>query len=133
MALIQVLAQSTHGTIRSEDGLTTALRGKPTSKDAPTWISLAEAHREFFRVYSGNVSLISRHVLAKEDDGKSPPLSSDETAKLLELAISLHDREAVRRDRWKPWLIPIITALLLGLFTLGAALVKTSPQILKCP
>lgn len=114
MALIQVLAQSTLGTIRSEDGLTTTLRGKPTSKDAPTWINLAEAHREFFRVYSGNVALISRHVLAKEGDGKRPPLTSNETTKLLELAISLHDRETSRRDRWKPWLISLLAALILG-------------------
>lgn len=131
MALIQVLARTADDTVRSETGLTDSLQGKPKSSD--TWISLAQNHREFFRVNTdpqkaSRVSLISRYVLAKDERDKRPPLSAEETAKLLELAISLHDRETTRRDRWKPWLISLLAALMLGLFGLITALVKSCPQ-----
>ena len=138
MALIQVLAQAAYGTKRTEAGVIVELQGKPTSKGAPTWIDLAQSHREFFRVHADSagaatMSLISRNVLAKDQEGKRPALSLEDTSKLLELAISLHDRETARRDRWKPWLISLIAASILGLCGLIAALLKTSPQILRCP
>jgi len=138
MALIQVLAQAAYGTTRTEDGLIVELQGKPTSKGAPTWIDLAQSHREFFRVHTdkaGNatMSLISRRVLAKGKEGNRPALSLEDTSKLLELAISLHDRETARRDRWKPWVISVIAASILGVCGLIAAFVKTCPQILRCP
>lgn len=68
MALIQVLALGRLA-IRSEKELRDRLQGKPTSK-ATTWGSLAENHREFFRVLpsetgpgEGNVALIWREAL----------------------------------------------------------------------
>lgn len=127
MALIQVLALTADDTVRSETGLTDTLQGKP--KSSGTWVSLAQNHREFFRVNTdpqkhSRVSLISRYVLAKDERGKRPPLSAEETAKLLELAISLHDRETTRKDRWKPWLISLLAAFMLGTFGLITALVK---------
>ena len=138
MALIQVLAQTADDTVRSETGLTDTLQRKPRSKGAPTWIDLAEHHPEFFRVNtdvkkSSRVSLISRYVLAKDANGKRPALSAEETAGLLNLAVNLHDRETARRDRWKPWLITLGAAAILGVFGLVTALIKSCPQILKCP
>ena len=127
MALIQVLAQAAAGTIRSESGLTRELQGKPRSKGASTWVALAERHREFFRVKKDGddvrVALISRYVLADDERGQRPQLSAEVTAKLLELAISLHDRQIARRDQWKSWL-PIAVAIIVGLFTIAAALLK---------
>ena len=143
MALIQVLAQAAYGTTRTEDGLIverrhTAADLRRTHHLDATWIDLAQSHREFFRVHTdkaGNatMSLISRRVLAKDKEGKRPALSLEDTSKLLELAISLHDRETARRDRWKPWVISVIAASILGVCGLIAAFVKTCPQILRCP
>ena len=137
MALIQVLAQTADDTVRSETGLTETLQRKPGSKGAPTWIDLAQHHPEFFRVNtdakkSSRVSLISRYVLAKDAGGKRPALSAEDTARLLNLAVNLHDRETARRDRWKPWLITLGAGIILGLFGLITALAKSCPQILKC-
>lgn len=138
MALIQVLAQTSDDTVRSETGLTAALQRKPISKGISTWIDLAQHHPEFFRVStdigkSSRVSLISRYVLAKDGRGKRLALSAEETTRLLNLAVSLHDRETSRRDRWKPWLITLGAAIILGVFGLITALIRSCPQIPKCP
>jgi hypothetical protein len=127
MALIQVLARTPRDSIRSEQGLTEALQGKPRSKGAVGWIDVAQAHPEFFRVVTHSetgqpwASLIARHVLAKGDDGKRDVLTSDETTKLIDLAISLHDREVSRRDRWKPWVISIVAAFILAVASIISA------------
>src|SRR5438105_9293589 len=123
MALIQVLAQA-EGALRSEDGLKKQLVGDPTS-DAPSWTYLAENHREFFRVLPASddypkatLSLISRHVLPKDAEGNRPRLSPEFTAKLLDIAISLYDREQIRRQRFIAFLtifIPIGGAIVAGL------------------
>jgi hypothetical protein len=137
MALIQVLAQA-EGTIRTEDGLTDNLQGKPKSKGVLTWTALAESHHEFFRVHTDKndakktrVALISRHVLERDEQKKRPPLSTEFTAKLLELAISLHDRAALRRQRFQ-YLIPIVgtilVALLAGFFLIMTTLLQISHQ-----
>jgi hypothetical protein len=131
MALIQVLACAAKDTIRTEEGLTGVLRGKPKTEGLETWICLAENHPEFFRVNNDNpnkpaASLISRFVTAKDADGKHSPLSMDETAGLLSLAINLYDRETARRQRFN-YLVPIIAAvtaaLVSGLFSLAAIII----------
>ena len=133
MALIQVLAQSPSA-IRTEHGLSTQLRGKPTSK-AATWTKLAENHREFFRVRpkgDGNadidVALIWRHALPAGEDGDREPLSSESTAKLLDIAISLHDREITRSQRFA-YLIPIAGVILTGLITILIMVYKISNNL----
>ena len=134
MALIQVLAWA-DGTIRSESGLTTELQGKPTSKGAPTWVALAQNHREFFRVHTDpmdqtqRVALISRHVLQKNTQSKRPALPSDVSMKLLELAISLYDREVARKQRFRH-LVSIIATILVALLTGIFLLATTWLQIL---
>lgn len=133
MALIQVLAQATHDTIRSEAGLQKELQGAPSSKGASSWINLAESHREFFRVQVDRnnnptrVALIWRHVLEVDADGKRPPLSPEVTTKLLDLATSLYDREAQRRQRFQ-YLLPLLAALLAGAFLIGSKLIELSFQ-----
>jgi hypothetical protein len=142
MALIQVLAQA-EGTIRTEDGLTESLQGKPKSKGVLTWTTLAEYHREFFRVHVDNkdsrntrVALISRHVLPRDEQKKRPPLSAEFTTKLLELAISLHDRAVLNRQRFQ-YLIPIgvtvLVAILGGFFLIMTTLLQISQQTANAP
>ena len=131
MALIQVLAQAEYAR-RSEKGLTAQLQGTP--KSATTWTSLAEGHREFFRVRlpdaekpEASLALISRHVLPKDAQGVRKPLTPEVTAKLLEIAISLHDREVTRKQRFITMLttfIPIGVAIIAGLFAIAVALLQ---------
>jgi hypothetical protein len=129
MALIQVLALG-RLVIRSEEELTETLQREPTSKGI-TWSKLADNHREFFRVRwldkehrKGNVALIWRHALPAEretdlQERKREPLSSESVAKLMEIAVSLHDREMTRRQRLYS-LVPLGAAIIGGLFLMWA-------------
>jgi hypothetical protein len=117
LALIQVLALDEHAH-RSEEGLKTELQGAPSSADS--WPKIAEQHPEFFRVAPAGehrVSLIARHVTPRTSEDKRPPLASDYTSKLLQLAMELHDREVRRSQHWHVW-VPLIVALTAGAFTL---------------
>ena len=129
MALIQVLSLA-KGTKRSEQGLHDDLQRTPLS--AGEWTQIAQEHPEFFRLRAEDagdpkahrISLIARAVMPKPDDEKRDPLPSDLVGKLLDIAISLHDRETARKDKWKS-LLPIAVAIVAGLFTIAAALFKT--------
>lgn len=123
LALIQVLAldKDAH---RSENGLSKELQGNPRS--ASSWSEVSLQHPEFFRVMpSGDhrVSLVARHVTPREGK-ESPPLDSDYTSKLLQLAVELHDREVRRSQYWHVW-VPLIVALTAGLFTLFGIWLKS--------
>jgi hypothetical protein len=108
---------------------------------ASSWTQIAEEHPEFFRLREKDkgiedahtISLIARAVAEKGPDDKRDALPSDVVTKLLEIAVSLHDRERARIDRWKPWLISLGAAAILGLFSLLSALLKSCPQVFKCP
>lgn len=125
MALIQVLAVGRLA-IRDEKKLKEQLWDQPTSK-AATWTDLAENHREFFHVHrpdgkhsEGNISLILRHAIPAEskeelNEGRRPPLSSELVTKLIEIAVSLHDREIARKQRLA-YLIPLGVVIIAGLF-----------------
>lgn len=133
MALIQVLAQGPSA-IRTEPGLTQQLRGKPTS-EATSWTNLAESHREFFRVRpaeDGNseidVALIWRHALPRGEAGDRDPLSPESTAKLLDIAVSLHDREITRSQRFA-YLVPIAVVILGGLISILIMVYKISNNL----
>jgi hypothetical protein len=122
MAMIQVLALHTYGH-RSDKGLTEEMQGPPRS--ASTWKEVALQHPEFFRVNDQErlgVSLVSRHVLPKNEDGKHE-LPSDFTAMLLKTAIDLHDRQLGRVQRWIMF-VPIIGALIAGVFALICAFIN---------
>ena len=116
MALIQVLAL--HGyRHRSDKGLTDTMQGSPRS--AAAWQEIAQQHPEFFRVNTEerlSVSLVSRHVLPKDDNGRRE-LPSDFTSILLETAMNLHDRQIEQANRWKTY-IPIVVAVTAGAFTI---------------
>jgi hypothetical protein len=120
MALIQVLALG-KDTKRSEDGLKDELQRKPLTE--ATWSTLAQRHPEFFRVREEDagdssahrVSLIARAAMLKFPDGHREPLSNDLIGKLLDIAISIHDREVARSERWKSW-FPILVAIIGGFF-----------------
>lgn len=123
LALIQVLALDEHAH-RSEVGLASELQGQPRS--ASTWPEVAARHPEFFRVRpSGEhrVSLVARHVTPRDETGLRQ-VPAEYTAKLLELAVELHDREARRAQAWQIW-IPLIVALTAGVFTLFGVWLKT--------
>lgn len=116
MALIQVLALDKYAH-RSEEGLQTELQGPP--KSAESWSQIAMEHPEFFRAAEkGNhrVSLIARHVAAKNDDG-TRELRPDYADKLLKAAIDLHDRQLSRAHYWRAY-IPIMVSVTAGFFTL---------------
>ena len=128
MALIQVLALAP-GTRRTEGGLRNDLQRAPYSGDS--WTDFAAQHPEFFRVrdedtgpehYGYRVSLIARAVMPKRGEYRDP-LPVDMVSKLLDIAMSLHDRERARRDQWKS-LLPIVVAIIVGLATIAAALLK---------
>ena len=122
LALIQVLALDEHAH-RSEDGLASELQGPP--KSASTWTDVARMHPEFFRVRPESthaVSLLSRHVLPKDEQGIRR-LPSDFVGQLIAAAVDLYDRQVKRSERWT-YLVPIWVALLVGIFGLLGAFVK---------
>ena len=61
--------------------------------------------------------------MPKRADDKRDPLASDLIGKLLDIGISLHDREVARSERWKAW-VPLAVAIVAGLFTVAAAILK---------
>jgi hypothetical protein len=113
LALIQVLAIDEHAH-RSEDGLASELQGNPRSSSS--WRTVAQAHPEFFRVKPDGdhvVSLVARHVMPKEADGRRP-LASDYASKLMELAVELHDREISRGAAWRSALQTLMAVIIGG-------------------
>jgi len=116
MALLQVLALHKY-TDRSEKGLADTMQGSPRS--AATWEEVAQQHPEFFRVNPDTrlgVSLVSRHVMPRDDEGRRE-LPSEFTAILLKAAIDMHDRQWERAQQWKTW-IPIAQTMIGGIMGL---------------
>jgi hypothetical protein len=127
LALIQVLALDEHAH-RSEEGLNSELQGTP--KSGGTWTDIARMHPEFFRVRpesTHGVSLVSRHVLPKDEQG-TRRLPSEFVGQLIAAAVDLYDRQVKRSERWT-YLVPIWVALLVGIFgLLGVALKALLPK-----
>lgn len=135
LALIQILAYHKLAK-RSNEGLVTQLRRNPLT--AETWVELGQQHPELFRVLEAEqhqsqketVTLIARFVqepveaTASNEAPKSPPLSPDQTGKLMDLAIQLHDREVQRRDRWKTVLVPMVVAIIAAGASIVAAVFR---------
>jgi len=139
LALIQILAYHRLAK-RTHEGLRNQLRRPPLT--AETWIEIGQQHPEFFRVLEANkhssnqetVTLITRFVQEgippenPEEPGLSPSLKPEITAKLLDLAIQLHDREIQRRDRWKIVIVPTIVAVIAAGASITAAVISSSKQ-----
>jgi hypothetical protein len=75
-----------------------------------------------------NFALIWREALpaeskADQNEGKRPPLSSESVAKLLEIAVSLHDREITRKQRLA-YLVPLGAVIIAGLFSILVLLIQ---------
>ena len=123
LALIQVLALDRHSH-RSETGLQDELQGPPRS--GADWASLAYEHAEFFRVSKGDsptISLVARHVTPRNEQ-EIRVLSPDYAARLLQLAVELHDREMRRAQSWHVY-IPLVVAITAGLFTVFGVVLKS--------
>lgn len=139
MSLIQVLALKDSDSVRSENGLLLDLGRSP--KSAYDWSQIAKEHPEFFRFQEWakqdrerlSISLLARVVTAKGSEDKREVLPDDFVAKLLEIAVNLHDRERARIDRWKPWLISIVVAVIIGLSGIATAWLKSPPPSQPCP
>ncbi len=123
MALIQVLALHKYRH-RSDKGLSETMQGSPCS--ASTWKEIAQQHPEFFRVNDQErlgVSLVSRHVLPKDEDGKRE-LPTGFISMLLQTAITLHDRQLDRAQHLRAY-IPIVVTVTAGVFTIFGIFLKS--------
>lgn len=129
LSLIQLLAFDESG-YRSEEGMVAGLGREPIS--ATSWTEIAGAHPEFFRVRreegrTVRAALIIRYIVARiEIDGEDrrPPLTPEFVSNFFQLAINLHDKQALHRDRWKPWLFGFLGAGLAAAGTVAAAYIK---------
>lgn len=131
LALIQVLAYDEIST-RTELGISRELTPKPAS--AETWIALAQAHPELFRVGPDKqghprASLVSRFVLPLQGEDelnqRRPQLDHGIVNKLMEIALDLHDKEQVRAQRWH-YVVPIVAASIGAAALITASILKNS-------
>lgn len=129
---------------RKEEGLTGTLRDTPKSGDS--WLEIAKDHPEFFRFGKDKLSivLLIRFILMKDvEDGElRPPLSVDQTQKLVDQAISLHDKQLARYQRnsfktaiWAAYIAAAAT-LIAGVISYAIAIhsnqdFKTDIEIIK--
>jgi hypothetical protein len=114
--LITVLSIDKYA-FRKIDSLKDALRGEPLS--LKTWEEIAYAHPEFFRPNGAEdyIALLIRSYRPENHENQRDPLSIPETQKLIDVAISLHEKEIDRIQR-NSHMVPIIVAFitLLGIF-----------------
>lgn len=129
LALIQVLAYSPKAG-RTEQGLLVELKRSPV--ETSSWIVLAKAHPEFFRVVEAQnqneyVSLISRtaqqYIVDDDGDSAKPVLTTDVANKLMELAVQLHDKEVKRKDFWRTVIIPIVVGFIAATAAVTSAVI----------
>jgi len=123
--LISMLSQGKYA-FHSEDGIKNALRGNPLS--AASWEEIARDHPEFFRPQGAGTmfALLIRSYFEKDDNEIRVELTVEQTQKLIDVAIALHDKEIQRRQmysfRYPLWIallalagtvsVPIVTARL---------------------
>jgi hypothetical protein len=120
--LIVVLAVDKHS-FRTESGLNSILRDLPKSSDG--WLLLAKDHPEFFRFNkdASSIVLLIRFI-QKVDIAEGElrdPLSVDQTQRLIDQAIALHDRQLARSQK-HAYKIPIRAAIIAALSTLIVAI-----------
>lgn len=114
--LISVLGVDDNYSFRKSDGLEKTLNGKP--KSAQDWFEIAKEHPEFFKfnVAGDSVVLLFRSLAKPNSESKREPLSIDQTQKLIDQAISLHDKQILRLQK-NSFFIPIITAIIASITT----------------
>jgi hypothetical protein len=116
--LISVLGIEDKYTFRKSDGLNKTLNGPP--KSAEDWFKVAVEHPEFFKFGTdGNsIVLLMRYLsrITEDDKEKYPPLTIDQTQKVIDQAITLHDKQIARLQK-NSFLIPIVTAIIAALTT----------------
>jgi hypothetical protein len=120
--LIQILAFDPRGQI-SESRITTEFT-EPATKGVTSWAKVANEHPEFFRVSGDTNNKAIALVVRFLQHGEQHPLNEDFVRTLISTAIDLHDRQQRRQDRHAAYL-PLITALIAGVFTLAATLLAT--------
>ena len=122
--LLVVLAVDKHS-FRSEDGLSGILRDTPRS--STKWLDLAKEHPEFFRFNKEFTSIcLLIRFLQKVDvaDGElRDPLTVDQTQKLVDQAISLHDKQLARYQR-NSFRFPMYGAIAAAIVSLVVGLVN---------
>jgi hypothetical protein len=108
--LLTILSIDRHA-FRSSENLERAIRGTPLS--ANNWQEIAIQHPEFFRPNHNNeyVALLIRSYLPTKENDSRDPLTIDQTQKLIDVAISLHDKEIQRIQLFSFW-FPIIVAII---------------------
>jgi hypothetical protein len=110
--LISVLGIDDKWAFRGKDGLAIELNGKP--KSGNDWFDVAREHPEFFKFNQkgDSVVLLLRFLTrtGSSPDEIYPSLTVDQTQKLVDQAISLHDKEIARRQR-NGFLAPIIATV----------------------
>lgn len=98
--LINALSVTKHN-FRKEEALNNDLRGKP--KSANGWFAIAKDHPEFFRFNKEKTCIVLaiRFLLNmhRVNDELRPPLSFDQSIKLVDQAIALHDKQLARYQR----------------------------------
>jgi len=114
--LISVLGVDEAYSFRKNDSLTTTLNGKP--KSGKDWFEIAKEHPEFFKfnIAGDTVVLLFRAIVKLDENGKRAPLSIDQTQKIIDQAISLHDKQIARLQK-NSFLMPILTAIIASLTT----------------
>ena len=141
--ILVVLAVDKHS-FRSEVGLEGILRGKP--KSAISWLELANEHPEFFRFNKEQTSIVLLiRFLQKVDvtEGElREPLTVEQTEKLVDQAIALHDKQLARyqRDSSKNAItaayIAAFSTVLVGVFTWFSSMdsnkdIKTNIEVIE--
>lgn len=114
--LISVLGNDDNYSFRKDDGLEKTLNGKP--KSAKNWSEIAKEHPEFFKfnVAGDSIVLLFRSLVKPDSNDRRPPLTIDQTQKIIDQAISLHDKQIARLQK-NNFLIPLFTAVIASLTT----------------
>jgi hypothetical protein len=116
--LISVLAVETRWSYRQDKGLNDTLNGKP--KSGENWFEIAKEHPEFFKFNNDEnaVVLLLRFLNRTGEKGKEeyPAFTIDQTQKLIDQAILLHDKQIGRLQK-NSFLVPILTAIITALAT----------------
>lgn len=129
ISLISVLAVYEKHSFRTEDGLRSALNGKPASADK--WLDIARGHPEFFKLNSeeNSVVLLLRFLQhpKKNQSGVREILSISQAQKIIDQAIALHDKQLARYQR-NSFKIPIYAAVIAAVVSLIVATVNTKTE-----
>lgn len=113
-------------TFRTEQGLQRALGGQPLS--LKTWHKLAVEHPEFFRPILNekeHYALVIRSYLPKDANNVREPLTIEQTQKLIDVAIALHEKE-IQQRQMNSHVFPIVVAVIAVLGTIFTAIYTNS-------